>query len=137
MYLPNILRDFKDPSYRRISSFCNLLLVSNSMLSITFIFLNISWRNVLQLSQSNKTCISFSTISQAISTNFLVIKRLHHLAMLIDRLCEEVLTFSNCNSNIIVFKVQISFLFILVFGLGENIHLSKNEGKLILIKHKT
>ena len=62
MYLPNILRDFKYPSDRGILSFCNLLPVSNSVLSIVLIFLNISCRKVFQLLQSNKTCISFSIL---------------------------------------------------------------------------
>ena len=39
-FLLNILRDFKDPCKRRTLSFYNLLSVSNSMLSIAFIFLN-------------------------------------------------------------------------------------------------
>ena len=47
MYLPNIMRDFKDPTNTRILSFCNLLPVPNSMLSVTFIFLNVSCRQAL------------------------------------------------------------------------------------------
>ena len=39
-FLLNILRVFKDPCERRTLSFYNLLSVSNSMLSIAFVFLN-------------------------------------------------------------------------------------------------